>query len=46
MGQTYGKFSEQNESALYGPPAAPGSSAQLDITWVAAYVYEGEPQES
>ncbi|MGW0550298.1 glycoside hydrolase family 16 protein [Streptomyces altiplanensis] len=32
----------QNESALYGPPAAPGSSAQLDITWVAGYAYEGE----
>ncbi|MDG4864377.1 glycoside hydrolase family 16 protein [Streptomyces sp. T-3] len=32
----------QNESALYGPYAAPGSSAQLDITWVAAYAYDGE----
>lgn len=29
----------QNESALEGPGAAPGSSAQLDITWVAAYAY-------
>jgi hypothetical protein len=30
----------QNESALRGPGAAPGSSAQLDITWVAAYAYD------
>lgn len=30
----------QNESALYGPYAAPGSSAQLDITWVTGYTYE------
>ncbi|MFD9467018.1 glycoside hydrolase family 16 protein [Streptomyces sp. NPDC060027] len=29
----------QNESALEGPGAAPGSSAELDITWVAAYAY-------
>ena len=29
----------QNESALEGPGAAPGSSAQLDITWIAAYAY-------
>ncbi|PSM42487.1 glycosyl hydrolase family 16 [Streptomyces dioscori] len=29
----------QNESALEGPGAAPGSSAQIDITWVAAYAY-------
>ncbi|MGW8375180.1 glycoside hydrolase family 16 protein [Streptomyces sp. ODS28] len=29
----------QNESALEGPVAAPGSSAQLEITWIAAYVY-------
>ena len=29
----------QNESALEGPGAAPGSSAQLDITWVAAFTY-------
>lgn len=29
----------QNESALEGPGAAPGSSAQIDITWVAAYTY-------
>ncbi|MEV0438814.1 glycoside hydrolase family 16 protein [Streptomyces spectabilis] len=29
----------QNESALEGPSAAPGSSAQLEITWVAAYAY-------
>jgi hypothetical protein len=32
----------QNESALRGPGAAPGSSAQLDITWVAAYAYDWE----
>ncbi|MDN3025839.1 glycoside hydrolase family 16 protein [Streptomyces sp. S.PB5] len=30
----------QNESSLEGPGAAPGSSAQLDITWVAAYAYD------
>lgn len=29
----------QNESALEGPGAAPGSSAELDVTWVAAYAY-------
>ncbi|MFC7303915.1 glycoside hydrolase family 16 protein [Streptomyces monticola] len=29
----------QNESALEGPGAAPGSSAQLEVTWVAAYTY-------
>ncbi|MEU6032500.1 glycoside hydrolase family 16 protein [Streptomyces tauricus] len=29
----------QNESALEGPGAAPGSSSQIDITWVAAYAY-------
>ena len=29
----------QNESALEGPVAAPGSSARLEITWVAAYAY-------
>lgn len=29
----------QNESALEGPGAAPGSSAQLEITWVTAYAY-------
>ncbi|MGW3665044.1 glycoside hydrolase family 16 protein [Streptomyces sp. NPDC005141] len=29
----------QNESALEGPGAAPGSSAELDVTWVAAYTY-------
>lgn len=29
----------QNESALYGPNATPGSSAQMDITWVTAYVW-------
>jgi hypothetical protein len=29
----------QNESALEGPGAAPGSSARLDITWIAAYAY-------
>jgi hypothetical protein len=31
----------QNESALYGPYAAPGSWAQMDITWVTAYAYKG-----
>ncbi|MGI5136145.1 MULTISPECIES: glycoside hydrolase family 16 protein [unclassified Streptomyces] len=31
----------QNESALYGPYAAPGSWAQMDITWVTAYAYTG-----
>ncbi|MFC3574707.1 glycoside hydrolase family 16 protein [Streptomyces yaanensis] len=31
----------QNESALYGAYAAPGSWAQLDITWVTAYAYAG-----
>ncbi|MEV0444666.1 glycoside hydrolase family 16 protein [Streptomyces spectabilis] len=31
----------QNESALYGPYAAPGSSAQLEITWITAYAYDG-----
>lgn len=31
----------QNESALYGAYAAPGSSAQMDITWVTAYAYGG-----
>ncbi|WP_234346036.1 glycoside hydrolase family 16 protein [Streptomyces sp. NRRL F-5755] len=29
----------QNESALYGPYAAPGSRANLQITWVAGYTY-------
>ncbi|MDQ1051225.1 hypothetical protein QFZ76_009461 [Streptomyces sp. V4I2] len=30
----------QNKGALHGPGgAAPGSSAELGITWVAAYVY-------
>jgi hypothetical protein len=31
----------QNESALYGPYAAPGSWAQMDITWVTAYACTG-----
>ncbi|MBW8700216.1 hypothetical protein MBT84_11460 [Streptomyces sp. MBT84] len=31
----------QNESALYGAYAAPGSWAQMDITWVTAYTYTG-----
>ncbi|WP_265562580.1 glycoside hydrolase family 16 protein [Streptomyces hygroscopicus] len=31
----------QNESALYGAYAAPGSWAQMDITWVTAYTYRG-----
>ncbi|WP_238783004.1 glycoside hydrolase family 16 protein [Streptomyces monomycini] len=31
----------QNESALDGPYAAPGSSAELQITWVTVYTYEG-----
>lgn len=32
----------QNETALYGADAAPGSSAEMYITWVTAYAYKGD----
>lgn len=32
----------QNESALYGPYAAAGSSARMQITWVATYAWKGK----